>query len=210
MSYSDYGGYAYRDGVRIVDRSDAVISDVAKSMPGVWPGFAFEAQGVPPDEASREIHEQPNGHAVLGDGTLYVGLYKQSDMRAWYRGQRLVVEDYVSDVPEDYWREYNGSRYFDPATAMEGTPGSRAEASFAFPDGYRLDVVWTYEDNYYMYARLTQPDGATWTGWSGYGVGAGLEDGEHGYSTEDRQVTLASLWPSETAVAVDEGDLLAL
>lgn len=34
---------------------------------------------------------------------------------------------------------------------------------------------------------MTQPDGVVWTGFSGYGVGAGLEDAGYGYSTEERE-----------------------
>ena len=51
------------------------------------------------------------------------------------------------------------------------------------------------EDNYYVYARLTQPDGNVWHGWSGYGVGAGLEDAGYGFSTADRESKLRDLWP---------------
>jgi len=32
--------------------------------------------------------------------------------------------------------------------------------------------------------QLEQPDGTVWHGWSGYGVGAGLEDAGYGYSTD--------------------------
>ena len=46
MAYSDYGGYAYKNGKRVVERSDAVITDAAQSIPGMYPGFAFVAQGM--------------------------------------------------------------------------------------------------------------------------------------------------------------------
>jgi hypothetical protein len=38
-----------------------------------------------------------------------------------------------------------------------------------------------------------------WHGWSGYGVGAGLEDCGYGYSTEDREDVLRALWPESIA-----------
>jgi len=53
-------------------------------------------------------------------------------------------------------------------------------------DGHLLEIYWTEEDNHYVYARLVQPDGTEWHGFSGYGVGAGLE--EAGYGTEPRNV----------------------
>lgn len=72
MAYSDYGGYAYRNGKRVEARSDATISpegDVFGS-PGMWPGFAaYAAGGMDGYEKRRDW---PSGHAVLGDGPIYV------------------------------------------------------------------------------------------------------------------------------------------
>jgi hypothetical protein len=64
MAYSDYGGYAYRNGKRVEDRSDATISpdgDVFGS-PGIWPGFAAYAAGGKDEYEKRR--EWPSGHAV--------------------------------------------------------------------------------------------------------------------------------------------------
>ena len=194
MSYSDYGGCAYRNGVQIDERSDAVITDVAESAPGVYPGFAFMAQGVPNDDISRTIHDNPHGHAVIGDGPLYVGLYKQSDVLVWLSGTKLRAEDYAVDTPDDYWSEFDGTRHFQPTRTIGVDGATRAEASFVFPEGSRLDVVWLVEDNYYQYARLVQADGTTWAGWSGYGVGPGRHEEDYGHSTPDRDTTLVSLW----------------
>jgi hypothetical protein len=66
-------------------------------------------------------------------------------------------------------------------------------------DGWRLEVFFRIEDNHYQYAKLTQPDGNVWHGWSGYGVGAGLEYCGYGYSTEDREDVLRALWPESIA-----------
>ena len=66
-------------------------------------------------------------------------------------------------------------------------------------DGWRLEVLFRIEDNHYQYAKLAQPDGNVWHGWSGYGVGAGLEDAGYGYSTSDREHMLMQLWPESIA-----------
>ena len=52
MAYSDYGGYAYLNGIHITERSDTSIKI----------------------DSTTEI----NGHVVLGDGPIYIVLYKQS------------------------------------------------------------------------------------------------------------------------------------
>jgi hypothetical protein len=66
-------------------------------------------------------------------------------------------------------------------------------------DGHELAVHWREEDNYYVYARLQQPDGVVWHGFSGYGVGAGLEECGYGYSTPARAQVLRRLWPADWA-----------
>ena len=67
MAYGSYGGYAFRNGESRLDRSDAVITDRAQTVPGIWPGFAFAAQGVSREEAQKTVWENPHGHVVLGD-----------------------------------------------------------------------------------------------------------------------------------------------
>jgi len=60
--------------------------------------------------------------------------------------------------------------------------------------GCRMEVFFTDEDNYYQYARLTQPDGMVWLGWSGYGVGTG-DDAYYGdYSAAERDRRLMELF----------------
>ncbi len=62
-------------------------------------------------------------------------------------------------------------------------------------DGFRLEVFFTYEDNCYCYGKLVQPDGVIWHAWHGYGVGKRFEDGDYGYSNDDREATLRNLFP---------------
>lgn len=181
MAYSDYGGYAFRNGQRVEDRSDAVLSpEGIKSTPGQWPGWTLE-----------EGRSGGSYHALLGDGPIFVSLYKQSSVGLHRLGERLDLLAVENNVPADRVSEYDGRRYL---SAPHDASIEDDEPSIFKVDGHTLEVFWLNEDNYYVYARLIQPDGTVWTGWSGYGVGAGLEDAEYGYSTEDRNDTLAELF----------------
>jgi hypothetical protein len=177
MAYSDYGGYAYRNGERVVERSDATITPKGDTFgtPGSYPGFAMLAAGVPAEEVKTAM-EWPTGHAILGDGPIYVVLRKQ--WASVFRGpEKLVTLD--RDWPSDGNNEDEQRKTFEA-------------------DGCKVEVVLTHEDNYYVYARITQADGNAWTGFAGYGVGAGLEDGDHGFSTAEREDMLSELFPPAT------------
>ena len=91
-----------------------------------------------------------------------------------------------------------------------GRPVARCGAAFAPPDGSRLDVVWMVEDDYHEYTRPTQPDGTMWAGWSGCGVGVGLDEGDYGYSTAACDATLLSIWDDAIAGSSAAGSDLAL
>jgi hypothetical protein len=172
MAYSDYGGYAYRNGKRVESRSDATIKPDGDTFgtPGMYPGFAQLAAGVSHKQVMAQM-DWPSGHAILGDGPVYVVLRKQ--WATVYRGPERL------DLPIDR------QEYQDPVD-------ERYEVEV---DGYKIEVVLTYEDNFYVYTKVTQPDGNVWHGWSGYGVGAGLEDAGYGFSTCDREEKLVELWP---------------
>ena len=197
MAYSDYGGYGYRNGHRVVERSDAVITDTFESVPGMYPGFAAILQGVNPNETNR--HEHPNGHVVLGDGPLYVGLYKQSNVWAWLGDRRLgssihnVPVDLGHNLPQEFMREWG----FENGDFADS--GHMEPVEFRLPGG-RLFVAWRQTDNLYQLARLEQDDGTVWTGWSGYGVGAGLEGSEwHPQSEAHVDSLLTEAWPDAIA-----------
>lgn len=169
MAYSDYGGYAYRNWKRVEERSDATISpegDVFGS-PGMWPGFAAYAAGGKDEYEKRK--DWPSGHVVLGDGPVFLVLRK--NYAILYRGTEL------QDLPID--RDDYDADEVRRAVDL---------------DGCKVELIYTQEDNYYVYARLTQPDGTVWHGWSGYGVGAGLEDAGYGYSTSEREDMLWQLF----------------
>lgn len=200
MAYSDYGGYAYRNGVRVEERSDATITPKGDTYgtPGSYPGFALLAAGMPADEVQKRI-EWPSGHAVLGDGPIYVVLYKQMGTSMHRGPEKMEMVDLLVDAPAEAISSYMHAgetvRYIDTDHFVE----SGGACTFKV-DGYTLEVFYREEDNYYQYARFTQPDGTVWHGWSGYGVGAGLEDCGYGYSTQDREDMLWELFPIPTEV----------
>ncbi len=141
MAYSDYGGYAYRNGVRVVERSDC-------ALPGA-------------------LHGDATHHVVLGDGPVFVVLHKQDDLRVYRDGALVDIERFEPDAE---FCEFVVGRHYVGA--------------------HREDT-----DNRYQYVRVTQPDGVVWTGFSGYGVGAGHELESYGYSTEKCVARLRELWP---------------
>ena len=195
MAYSDYGGYAYRNGKRVEARSDATISpegDVFGS-PGMWPGFAAYAAGG--KDGYEKRRDWPSGHVVLGDGPIYVVLYKQSSLSIHRGPERLDELTLLKDMPPEAvekWSDKDGKSH--QWLNIDHFKTSKERCVFEV-DGWRLEVFFRIEDNHYQYAKLTQPDGNVWHGWSGYGVGAGLEDCGYGYSTEEREDVLRALWP---------------
>ena len=195
MAYSDYGGYAYRNGERVESRSDATIGpegDVFGS-PGMWPGFAAYATGGKEEYEKRQ--DWPSGHVVLGDGPIYVVLYKQSSVSI-YRGQERLNElDLLNEMPTDATESWTNNTG-ETSVYLNTDYFKTTEEVCAFEvDGWRLEVFFRVEDNHYQYAKLTQPDGNVWHGWSGYGVGAGLGQADYGYSTSEREDVLLGLWP---------------
>ena len=202
MAYSDYGGYAYRNGVRVEDRSDCTITPEGDTYgtPGAYPGFALLAAGVDAEEVRKRL-EWPKGHAVLGDGPLYVALHKQSTLSIYRGPERLDVLALLKDMPAEAveaWTDTDGKVHHwlntDHFKATE-------ECCVFEVDGCRIEAFFREEDNHYQYVRLTQPDGTVWTGFSGYGVGAGFEDAGYGYSTEERESMLFDLFPTEKQAA---------
>lgn len=175
MAYSDYGGFAYRNGELQESRRDVVLTpEDLKATPGMWPGWILE-----------EGRAGGSYHAVLGDGPIFVTLYKQSSFGLYRLGEKLDPIPLMVDPQEGDTAEYDGKTYVKT--------GRFRDRSCRFSiDGHQIELWWRVEDNHYQYCRLTQPDGTIWTGWSGYGVGAGF-DGEYGYSNEDRDETLGRL-----------------
>lgn len=189
MAYSDYGGYGYRNGVRVEDRSDCTITPEGDTFgtPGSWPGFAMIAAGMGKAEVEKRL-EWPSGHVVLGDGPIYVVMYKQTTTLLYRGNERLEILNYAVDPIVSEWTDEKGvtHRYVDTDAYVEAFRPLIVEV-----DGCRLAVYYVEDDNYYQYAELVMPSGHKWHGFSGYGVGAGLEDAGYGYSTEGQ---VENLW----------------
>jgi len=171
MAYSDYGGFAYRNGENVIERSDCLFGGtLIGSSPGIWPGFVMGAYD--PDKVKAV-------HVVLGDGPVYVLMRKQSTV--WVRHEDEELSIY------EIFEACRPGEEFD-IDALDDVP-----LEFSF-HGHHVTIYVALEDNYYLYVRLDQPDGTVWCGYSGYGVGAGF-DGEYGYSNSERLDTLMQLWP---------------
>ena len=133
-----------------------------------------------------------------GDSQKKSSPIKQDDVWVWLNGRKLDLLEHGIDLPEEVVRtEDRSGEPCEPVLDILDWADRRdlEPLRFDFPEGSRLDVVWTRQDNYYVYARLEDLNGIVWTGWSGYGVGAGLEDVDWGHSTEDRNRTLVRIWP---------------
>jgi hypothetical protein len=181
MAYSDYGGYAFRNGQRVEERSDFTISPEGTGFgtPGSWPGFAMAAAGLSSDEIQKRI-QWPHYHVVLGDGPIFVGLYKQSSLTVHRLSDEVDLLSIAAPGEELKSGEYEGKRYFDSWAYKGANPDPvRFEV-----DGHKITAFFLEDDNHYLFVELEQPDGTKWHGWSGYGVGAGLEDAGYGYDTE--------------------------
>lgn len=100
MAYSDYGGFAYRDGALQEDRSDVVLTpDGLKATPGMWPGWVLE-----------EGRAGGSYHVVLGDGPIFVTLYKQSSFGIHRLGEKLDPVPLLVDPQEGDVIEYDGKK----------------------------------------------------------------------------------------------------
>ena len=193
MAYSDYGGRVYRNGVEINDRCDVEITaEGLNATPGSWPGWAHAI--------SEESLETLGGcyHAALGSGPIFLALYKQSTF-CIFRGfeRELSIEEIKDAVPDEcpaFFGDYEGKPYVDDDKYRTEDQALRITIN-----GTEISLRWTEEDNFYVYARMEEPDGTIWTGWSGYGVGCGLEDGSYGFSSDERDEMLSELFPNSQA-----------
>lgn len=186
VAYSDYGGFGYLDGTLIIDRSDVVLTpEGLKSTPGMWPGWVMN-----------EGREGGSYHVVIGDADVLVCLYKQSSFTIIHNGKTLDPVDVMAmEDKGEFTTRYAGKDneevwYVDTDALISAERIARFEVG-----EYVLEMLFEISDNHYQYARLTQPDGKVWTAFAGYGVGAGLEDGGHGYSTQKQIERLQEVFP---------------
>ena len=177
MAYSDYGGYAFRNGVRVEDRSDCdLTANGLKSTPGQWPDDGAD-------------------HVLLGSGPFYVGLYKQMTASLYeattISGVMAIIDHPLGpDLRNPHPAFLEGEHLNEREFLKEGLIAEIER------DGHLLKLKWVETDNIYVLAELTEPDGTIWTGFSGYGVGAGLEGSSHGCSTGAVQELMWSVFPA--------------
>lgn len=185
MAYSDYGGYAYKNGTRVVERSDAVLTpEGLKSTPGAWPGWSLE-----------EGRSGGSHHVILGDENVYVTMYKQSSLGILSLNEpinllELMRQTYPESIKKYTFEGHENEEYVD--WDMYQDKMVTLEIS-----NHKLEIYREESDNYYQYVRLTQPNGDVWTGFSGYGVGAGLENAGYGFSTSDQEKRLRDLFSTK-------------
>lgn len=182
MAYSDYGGYAYKNKELRIDHCDRVLyyENSEEDIHNYPFFFTQEAQ---------DKNNYPNMHVSLGDMKVRVGLYKQSTFQIYKDGEMLNSLDVLSDKSkievENYKTDYVDDKTQRPYFNDDAFTDRGRIAYFDIGDGYLLEMFWEQTDNYYQYAKLTQPDGSVWTGFSGYGVGNQLEDCGYGFSTKE-------------------------
>lgn len=192
MAYSDYGGYAYRNGARVIERSDFTLTPDGKGFEsaGCWPGFTAIMNGMNQEEVEK-IASMPNGHAVIGDGPIFVCLYKQSCL-SFYNGFEKIEKTTLLKQGEYCIKLEYGQ---EPWQYIDTDEAVHREQPYIFEiDGCKITVYWLETDNYYQYVEMIQPDGVIWHAFSGYGVGAGFEDCGYGYNTNEQEKQLFALF----------------
>lgn len=188
MFYNNYGGRAFRNGKHIEGRNDAFITaEGVKSTPGHWPGWAFE-----------EAREDNSYHVLLGDGPIFVGLYKQATIAFQCLDKKIDLLETEHDIPQSCIYELEGKPYL-PLT-QDFFMESENPVVFKFK-GYMLEIFirLEFKEGCFIYVRLTQPDGVVWTGWNGY-TGSGHEDGNPEFSFEKHDQKLAELFSEKLKI----------
>lgn len=189
MAYSDYGGYAYKNGELRKDFCDVTLYKERDPDPTKhYPLFFGENR----DKVF------PGMHVSLGDMEARLGLYKQSSFEFWLDGKELAPFEILSEQSKQEVPDYKATYTKDDGTPYLNTDAfMEAEKPAVFEFGeFKAEIFWEVTDNHYQYARLTQPDGSIWTGFSGYGVGSGLEDSEyHPFSTDSNIKRLKEIFP---------------
>lgn len=144
---------------------------------GDYGGYAWLDGRFMPENCDT-VYAGNDYHVVLGAGSAKVGMRKQS-------ATDIYLDGFLFDVPalNDFYGLVESEQIVQ---ADVGTDKSVAE----------LSVAYRYEDNYYQYVEL-RGRGGIWHGFSGYGVGNGLEYCGYGYSTLVRIAELESLFGVE-------------
>lgn len=188
MAYLNWGGFSFRDGFAIHERSDCNLKDV----------YRRQGDAHPPHAQSTDIHVRrilDNGsyHALLGDGLLCVGLYKrdidlvlaEKDKFLLLDLPDLICHQYANDVDllSKTIKEYDdGTKYFDSDYIEQKRKPLEISVTGYKIKFYKLNIGGPKKYEEYqpiIAARMIQPDGVIWIGYSGLYVGAGYDDDGH-------------------------------
>ena len=155
MAYSDYGGFAYRNGRKVLERCDCAIEADGRlrASPGRYPGFAALEAGRGIEEAKRISDHATMAHVVLGDTPLLLLLYKQTSARVLLAGREV----YAFDPGDTFWERYGDepvlARPALKAGDITGVPAQLQETLFEI-------VHHDADGRCAVYARVTpRPDG---------------------------------------------------
>jgi len=192
VAYSNWGGYAYKNGIRVVERSDCVITPKEMiSSPGMWPGFAFVMRGDSVEQVQKKL-EYPSGHVVVGDGPIYIALYKASYVSIFNNQEEIDLAQLLLDNQYSV-RCFKHNDKIEYRVETEDFIKNEEPCNLKFHD-YEIMIYWLGGRRYCQYIQLKQPDATVWHGWSGFEVGAGFEE-EHLKETENCEYRLKQFWP---------------
>lgn len=186
MGYGQYGGIAYRNGARVDDRSDAMIKpDMGNlGIPGCIPDPSTAGMSASDFAAIRKSCVR--AHVVLGDGPVLVSLNKTSwfDISVLRDGAFHALTDQelaaaAVDLPEDLLEKDDDGEPVAPRALdrfrLGDMDGHEGVVRFGV-DGHVVEYRMMRVRGYAQHARLTQPDGTVWSGFSGSEIGYGFED----------------------------------
>lgn len=171
MSYGGHGGLGYRNGELVENASDALLTPdcVNHGDPG----------GFPPSElmvlANGETGAAINGHVIIGDGPVFVSLYKHTlciYLLADGRFHELNLMTIGVDLPDGVVVDLgDGTCALSQDLLVQDTDTLRFEV-----EDHVIEYRMIAHPRWVQHARITQPDGTVWTGFCGYEIGAGHDD----------------------------------
>lgn len=112
-------------------------------------------------------------HAMIGDQDILIGLYKQSSFTVWEKLKRINIDNLINLIDFNKYSKdkiLNDVGMIDISYFLDNCESLKIE----YKD-YKIEIEWKEIDNYYITAKIIQPNKDIWTGFSGYGVGNGFD-----------------------------------
>jgi hypothetical protein len=159
MAYGNWGGWVYRNGVRMDAQCDATVRQVlGQAEPYVmyFEHFMKKAREGALEKTDRNALDEMY-HAIVGspEAGLIVALYKDWVAHAWVFEGGEAREVDAAGINVDY---------DDEEWQKEGTVGDVAYRVNRENDPHKITVTFTGRD------------ASAWEGWSGYGIGQRYEE----------------------------------